>query len=135
MVFGNTTTTTSLAQIFFSHSSTKMVLGDNNGTVVAAGSTATTSAIYHLVGTYDGTNARFYVNGALSGGPTAHAWNIALTSGAVQVANDMQGDYWASVVDECAFYSTTLSATQVANHYAAGIMTSLSDGGYGGMFL
>lgn len=39
--------------------------------------TIPTSTWTHLVGTFDGTNGRIYVNGALFSGPTALAWNTS----------------------------------------------------------
>ncbi len=75
---------------------------------------------YHVVGTYDGTNTRLYLNGtqvattALTGaiGPATNGLNIASWDGSGEL---MRGN-----VDEVAVYGTALSAARVAAHYTAG---------------
>lgn len=74
----------------------------------------------HIVGTYDGTNGRIYVNGALVAGPTALP---ALTAPAS--INAELGSYAAGAnklngkLSDCAIYNTTLPATRIAAHYTA----------------
>src|SRR4029077_4665841 len=80
--------------------------------------------IYHVVGTYDGTTQRLYINGAqvnsaaLTGAITTNtnAFYIGTWNGSAERFN--------GVIDEVAVYPTVLSATQVSNHYNTGI-TSL----------
>jgi hypothetical protein len=92
---------------------------DSSGPVLSAGNT------YHLVATYDGTNARLYVNGSLvSTGP-----NVVM---APEAANVMRfgafstgpGQYWAGVLDEASFYPVTLSSTRIQAHYTASVTGS-----------
>ncbi len=79
---------------------------------------------YHVVGTYDGTTQRLYINGAqvasaaLTGAITTNtnAFYIGTWNGSSERFN--------GVIDEVAVYPTVLSATQVSNHYNTGI-TSL----------
>ena len=72
---------------------------DDTGPVLSAGST------YHLVATYDGTNARLYVNGVLvSTGP-----NVTMAPTAANVMrfgafSTGPGQYWPGVLDEASFY-------------------------------
>ena len=78
---------------------------------------------YHIVGVYDGTYARLYVNGAQAdaevvGGTYTPNTNTAypLTFGGRPPA----GAYpFGGVMDEAAFYTNALSASQIAAHYAA----------------
>jgi hypothetical protein len=75
---------------------------------------------YHVVGTYDGTTQRLYVNGTqvastgLTGGATLNnnALYIASWNGA--------REYFRGVIDEVAVYGSALSATRVDAHYDAG---------------
>jgi hypothetical protein len=75
---------------------------------------------YHLVGTYDGTTTRLYINGA-------QVATTALTGGATLNANplfigswDGSSEFFRGVIDEPAVYAGALSAARVAAHYDAG---------------
>jgi len=81
---------------------------------------------YHVVGTFDGTSLKVYVNGTLGGtgaiagtarGNTNSA--IPLTFGSRALGASGAFSYQGSI-DEGAIYNTALSAAQVAAHYAAG---------------
>ena len=102
------------------------------GAIVAGGT-------YYVVGTYDGTTQRLYINGtqvasaALTGGITTNVNNVDIGSW------DGTSEFFAGTIDEVAVYPTVLSATQVATHYADGISTggtqaqlSISRSGSGG---
>src|ERR1700677_2090692 len=79
---------------------------------------------YHLVMTYNGTNAMFYINGVSHGpyveGPTAF---FADTSADALVGSgqDIGFDAFNGGEDEVAFYDYTLTPSQVTNHYAVGL--------------
>lgn len=98
---------------------TVMQNGVRRRTQAAVGAVAVNQA-YHVVGTYDGTNARLYINGsqvavtALTGaiGPATNKFVIASWSGTNEL---MRG-----TVDEVAVYGSALSAARVAAHYDAG---------------
>jgi concanavalin A-like lectin/glucanase superfamily protein len=82
--------------------------------------------VYHVVGTYDGTTQRLYVNGqqvasqALSGAP-------AVTANSLYVGSwDGTKEYFHGVIDEPAVYETTLSAARVAAHYDAATQPTLT---------
>jgi DNA-binding beta-propeller fold protein YncE len=94
---------------------------------------------YYVVGTYDGTTQRLYINGtqvasaALTGGITTNvsALNIGSWDGAIEFYN--------GVIDEAAVYPLALSASQIAVHRADGInaggtqaQLSISRSGTGG---
>lgn len=98
------------------------------GTATFAGIATTIDVVdgkwHHLVGTVTSGNVyTLYVDGVAAGSVSSSAWSPALNShyvggtptlGADQIT--MQG-----FIDEVAIYNTALSATQVLNHYNAGI--------------
>jgi len=81
----------------------------------------------HVVGVYDGTYARLYVNGQLVGAPQA------ITAGRNFNPNNSKpfrigawdgsgfGRNFDGTLDEVAFYNTALSANSISNHYYMGI--------------
>ena len=78
---------------------------------------------YDLAVSYDGSNARLYVDGALvSTGPAAtldpNTGSAPLRLGAFSTG---PGQFWAGTLDEASFYSTALSASQIASHYDASV--------------
>lgn len=81
---------------------------------IAAGQT------YHVVGTYDGSAQRLYVNGtlvasaALSGAVNTNANALYIGS------SDGSGNLYKGTIDEPAVYNTALNATRIGVHYEAG---------------
>jgi hypothetical protein len=79
----------------------------------------------HLVLTYDGTNATFYVNGVAFGTFAAPGY---LANPGIGPSSDMlvgEGPNTGQIpydgyVDEIAIYNYALSVTQITNHYAVG---------------
>jgi len=75
---------------------------------------------YHVVGTYDGTTQRLYVNGvqvaaaAFSGALNANTKSLVLGSW------DTAGEFLSARIDEVAVYARSLTPTQVANHFNRG---------------
>jgi hypothetical protein len=106
----------------------RLFIGDGSGwrydasaPALAAGTT------YHLVGTYDGSRARIYVNGVLaSTGPVV---SMAQDVGGTPMrlgsyAAPGPGQYWPGALDDASFYPTALSAADVAAHYDASLYGS-----------
>ncbi|MCP9485244.1 MAG: hypothetical protein MSC30_05260 [Gaiellaceae bacterium MAG52_C11] len=92
------------------------------GPVLAAGGS------HHLVVTYDGANARLYLNGALaSTGPTTtmspNGGANVMRFGAFSTG---PGQYWPGTLDEASFYPAVLTPSQVQAHYNASITGSLA---------
>jgi Concanavalin A-like lectin/glucanases superfamily/Fibronectin type III domain/Lysyl oxidase len=81
---------------------------------IAAGQT------YHVVGTYDASNARLYVNGAQVA-TTALTGAISAPSNALTIAAwDSSQEFFNGTVDEVAVYPSALTAARVAAHHSAG---------------
>lgn len=105
--------------------------GDARFTVHNAASTLTASVTgptindnvrHHVVGTYDGTTTRLYVDGVEVGTPATNVTGT-LTSTAVYFitgSGRASNGNLAGTVDEVAWYQTALSAARIAAHYAAG---------------
>lgn len=89
--------------------------GDISGGSVTIGTT------YHVVGTYNGTSTRLYVNGSLIAGPTAYALNIAMAYASIGADGATVAEYFNGSIDEPAIYNYALSASQILAHYNAGI--------------
>lgn len=74
----------------------------------------------HLVCTFDGSNLRFYWNGALRSGPTSATGNINLNTqplymGALNGSSNFANGYF----DEVSIYWAALTDRQVRSHYFA----------------
>jgi len=81
----------------------------------------------HLCGTFDGTNAQMYVNGAAVGGAANFsAWNTG--AGPVGIGRDLDGapEYFDGTLDDIRIYNNALSAMQIrqlAAQVPAGLLT------------
>jgi hypothetical protein len=76
----------------------------------------------HLVGTYDGTTERFYVNGELAGSAATtlllnESRPFRIGAGSTEV--DTAENFFKGIIDEVAVYNTALSEARVKAHYAA----------------
>ena len=84
----------------------------------------TAGQVYHLVGTYDGSEVRLYVNGALEAS-TAASGSIADYGQDLFIARftniDQDGvAYLPGAIDEVAIWDRALSADEIAELYSAG---------------
>lgn len=91
-----------------------------NGTANVASAAITANVWTHLVGTYDGTNLRLYVNGVLV--DTEPSSLSLLTLGASWPF--FVGSAFPGRVDEAAIWFRPLTADEVAEQYAAGATRS-----------
>ena len=90
---------------------------ERNGDFVSSGPGSLTSAFRYFVITYDGTNVRWYVDGALVT-TQAEAFPPNAGNSVFQLG---KGDFYGNNgLDEVALYGTALSAARVAAHFAAG---------------
>src|SRR4029077_10291164 len=108
-----------IAIYYFAGTTKSFVLDNDNGFDIASTAAPVAGTTYHLVGTYDGSKMQFYVNGTAQNTGTAATMN--LTYGSAYIGNDGSGDYFGGIIDEVAIYNVTLTATQVTNHYNAGL--------------
>ena len=85
------------------------------GTFVSAG-------WHHIVGTYDGTTLRFYVDSVEGGGsPQATGASITGTGTFAIASSGNAANFYQGSVDEVAVYDYALSQAQVTAHYNAGL--------------
>lgn len=103
--------------------STGAVAADTGATTVTSG-VLSTGVWHHAVITWDGTTMRLYVDGASVGTPAtpgAQAWATSSTFariGANVTASPTQ--FFTGSVDEAAFWSVALTATQISSLYSVG---------------
>jgi len=91
--------------------------------VLASGEYVDYGVWTHLVGTYDGTTKRMYVDGELAASAAINY--LPNTTSPLRIgagATEGAGAYWFNGdIDEVAIYDTALSPEQVAHHYHAGV--------------
>lgn len=90
------------------------------GTLYGANTTATlsTSTWYHIVGTYDGSNLRIYLNGS-AGTPTSVSgtMNTYATDAGFGASILRSSEYWPGRIDECRSSSVARSAGWIITDY------------------
>ena len=98
-----------------------IIQGSTRRRLQAAQGAIAVGGVYHVVGTYDGTTQRLYINGtevvsaALTG-----AMNV--NTAAVYIGSwDGTTELFKGTIDEVAVYSTALAADRIAAHRTAGI--------------
>ena len=105
--------------------------GSANATVTTIGALST-GTWYHIVGTYDGSNMRLYLNGTLQQ-TTPLTGGIGTSASPINIGRNpaYSGDYIAASFDEVAVYPATLNQSQVSSHYTAGLAQLLANYYYG----
>jgi hypothetical protein len=105
---------------------TFIILGVGSYTTTA---TVNDGAVHHIVGVYDGTTIKIYIDGVASGAGAAATGSLNGGNPAIRVgAGPGNASYFTGTIDEVAFYTTALTSTRVAAHYAA--RTNGLTGGY-----
>lgn len=76
---------------------------------------------HHLVGTYDGTTARIYIDGVLNNSNTK-SWTFS-NNGNLSIgrAGDSNSEYFNGLIDGVRIYSKALSSSQIKKHYTEGL--------------
>lgn len=95
--------------------------GVDTATVVSTtGGAAQSNTWYHVVATFDGTDARLYVNGVGGAPVTQTGPFVQNTDSAFNVGSRSDGAFgWNGTADEVAFYPSVLSTNDVVAHYDA----------------
>lgn len=105
-------------QVSLQKQNTDVVTMIYNGVGVVGVHAMAFNAWHHVVGTYDGANARIYLDGALEN-TGAVANQAAAASQAWLSTNSAQSDFAEGFFAEVALYATTLSAARVSAHFNA----------------
>ena len=82
------------------------------------------STTYHVVATYDGSQMRIYVNGALLGDSVTDIPGGGILdagSAALEIGRVAGGNYYDGRMDEFALYGYAMSEAEVKRHYNSGI--------------
>ncbi len=112
----------------------KSVQYDHDRTCVATGiistsTTLTTGTWHHIVGTYDGTQSRLYLDGNLVAGPTNEGGNGSCNASEIGIGalNNGATYKFSGLVDEMGIWSKALSATEIADLYNGGSGQTMID--------
>jgi hypothetical protein len=95
---------------------------------VASGAVSVNDGSWHqLVGTYDGSAVRLYVDGVLAGLSNASG-PVYYQSGGIAIgrAGDWNGYYVGGSIDDVAIYGTAITSARVREHYQASGRTPAS---------
>ncbi len=96
------------------------IQGATRRRVQAAPGAVVAGQTYHVVGTYDGTTQRLYVNGAqVASAPFSGPLN-ANNASVVMGSWDTTSEFASATIDDVAVYAKALTAAQVTNHYNLG---------------
>ncbi|MGH9263979.1 MAG: LamG-like jellyroll fold domain-containing protein [Acidimicrobiales bacterium] len=102
---------------------TTMVNGARRRVQAPAGA-VTAGGTYHVVGTYDGSAQRLYVNGSQVASASYPGPMGVNTNRVVLGSWDTASEFFAGAIDEVAVYAKALTAAQVANHFSVGSGTA-----------
>jgi len=73
---------------------------------------------YHIVGVYDGTNMRVYINGQEQGSPLAGPSSIATSSKSLFISSrETWTTYFNGLIAEVRIYNRALSAREIKEHF------------------
>lgn len=108
---------------------TEMWFGLSNGSSFAGlakyTTTLPTGSWYHVVGTWDGSSTKVYINGTL--GSQTGSYSASLGGGTISFkVGSMLDGYWNGKIDEVGLFNTGLSASDVTAIYNSGVPADLS---------
>ncbi len=95
-------------------------VGSGGYSVIAYDESVTTGIWYNLIGTYDGTTIKFYINGNLYGqtnatGTIGYGTNEPLVLG--QRSSSSAGEYYNGAIDEVIIENRAWSASEIKKYY------------------
>lgn len=105
----------------------------NTSTTIAAASSITTGAWFHVVATRSSLTQTIagYVNG-IQKVSTSYSGDPATSTNAVTIGRSQAGtNFLNGLIDEVAIYAKALTSTQVANHYTWGTAANVTATPYG----
>jgi len=93
----------------------------NTDVWATSNTTITTGQWYHLVGTYDGSQQKIYINGILDGTPVNRTGaidndDVSLIIGA-RALESPPDRFFDGLIDEVAIFNRSLSAEEIRDHY------------------
>jgi len=92
--------------------------GGNRKSPTLSIATLNDGVLHHLVGTYDGTKIRLYLDGAEIGSGTTYYGTVDTPNGGFWIArNQTGGEYLNSIIDEVRVSNTARSAAWIATEY------------------
>jgi hypothetical protein len=95
-----------------------------NGTVTASSAASINAGdLRHVAAVYNGTDIRIYINGVLDGTPAATTGDLGTVARDLEIGARSSAGFYDGIIDEVAVYTTALSSTRIAAHYAAGLTT------------
>lgn len=83
-------------------------------------STTSTSVFTHIVGTYDGTTLKVYINGSLQANTVTDSGTGSSGSSFINIGNRNTVAFFSGMVDEAGMWSRALSSTEVTELYNGG---------------
>jgi hypothetical protein len=103
----------------------RFYIGHENGFVLSpdAGTGIWDGNWHHIVGIYDGSNVRLYVDGAEISSGTPTTKNIAYNNNDLYIGSYGTGYYFTGLIDEIKVYNRALSSQEVLDHYNAATPT------------
>ncbi|NQU79459.1 LamG domain-containing protein, partial [Candidatus Woesearchaeota archaeon] len=99
----------------------EMYFHTNSYTACLAGTSMTPGSWYHVVGTYDGSTAKIYVNGTLAGTDSTGCTPISYVATPTVIGKGAAGDYtFDGRIDDFRIYNRTLGPDQILSLYENG---------------
>ena len=102
-------------RFYFGYSATQWIPSPDAGTGIWDGNW------HHIVGTYDGTKVRLYVDGVQIGFGISATQSIAYNANNFFIGSYGSGFYFSGLIDEIRVYSRDLNATEILARYNAGM--------------
>ena len=122
IIAGKDTSDPNRGYILFAHSNNSFYFrvspnGSAPLTQVASTTTLSANTWYHIVGVYNGTDLRIYVNGSLDCTPVSYSGGIYNNTTNFIIGSAAGGNYWNGRIDDVAVWSRALSADEVLALY------------------
>ncbi|MHB1484834.1 MAG: LamG domain-containing protein [Saccharofermentanales bacterium] len=90
----------------------------SSGTTAAWTTQMQAGTWYHIVGTYDGSYVRMYINGSLQGtGAQAISGNVVRSANPFRIGYTSSLNYFNGVIDDVKVFTDSLNSTQITSLY------------------